>query len=133
MAMLKEGAAELQLVPDYQQFLSKHPVQQSPLWLKRIALYNLIFNFTLSFKLKWRGLSRLQSWFLFKVYVPSTAPALQRVVSDVVMGFMLLPGAWLGVVYRIFLQATRRELSPMIQRFIVMVDGHKPRTNATST
>lgn len=133
MAMLKEGAAELQLVPDYQKFLSKHPVQKSPAWLKRIALYNLIFNFTLSFTLKWRGLSRLQSWCLFKVYVPSTATALQRIVSDVLMGFMLLPGAWLGVAYRLFLKATSREVSPVIQRFILMVEGHKPITNETST
>jgi hypothetical protein len=133
MALLKEGAAELQLVPEYQHFLSTHPVQQSPTWLKRIALYNLIFTFTISFQLKWRGLSRLQSWLLFKAYVPSTAPALQRAVSDVVMGFMLLPGAWLGAIYRLFLKATRKELSPMIQRFIIMMEGQSGRTNETAT
>lgn len=81
MDMLKQGAAELQLQPDYQHILSTHPIQQSPVWLKWLAVYNLIFNFTLSSCLKWSGPSRLQSWCAFKAYIPSTAPALQRAVG----------------------------------------------------
>lgn len=133
MNILKEGAAELQLKPDYQRYLSRHPVQQSPLWLKRIALNNLLFTFTVSFRLKWRGLSKVQSWFLYKAYVPSTVPQIGQVVSNLVMAFVLLPGALVGALYRVFLNATGRKIPPMIQRFVGLIEGTAPKTNETTS
>lgn len=133
MDILRQGAAELRLQPRYQSFLEAHPVQQCPAWLKRLAVYNLLFTFTLSSRLKWRGLSRLQSWLLFQVYVPSTAAPLRRAVSDVITGVLLLPGACLGIAYRQYLRATGTELSPMIQRFVSMIDdGKLSKANATA-
>ena len=132
MTLLKQGAAELQLQPDYQHFLSTDPVQQNPVWLKRIAVNNLIFTSTLSFRLKWRGWSRIQSWCLFQAYVPSTAPLVRRMVSDVLMAVLLLPGAVFGCLYRLFLTATKRELSPMIQRFVGLIEGTTTATNTTT-
>ena len=128
MDILQQGAEELQLQPDYRDFLATHPVQQSPLWLKRVALYNLMFTFTLSSVLKWRGPSRLQSWFLFQAYVPSNASARRRAVSDSIMGLLLLPGALVGATYRLYLKATGKELPSMIQRmFGLMEDSTKAK------
>jgi hypothetical protein len=133
MTLLKQGAAELQLQPEYQHFLSTHPVQQNPVWLKRIAVYNLIFTSTLAFRLQWRGWSRIQSWCLYQAYVPSTAPVVRRAISNVLMAFLLLPGAVFGCLYRLFLTATKRELSPMIQRFVGLIEVTTTNTTTTTT
>lgn len=101
MNILREGAMELGLTPCYQEFLAKHPVQRTPGLIRQIAVHNIIFTFTLSALLKgWRGYSKLQSWLLFAVYVPSSAPKLQQFLSHAVSAAILLPGSMLGVVVR---------------------------------
>lgn len=144
MTLLIQGAAELQLHPDYQAFLAAHPVQQSPVWLKRLAVYNLMFTFALRSSaalryFKWPVgyyYSRCQSWLCFGVYVPSTAPRVQRAASHVAMAGLLAPGAFWGALYRWYRQAQGKELSPMIQRFLALVmeedNGSDKTTNETT-
>lgn len=129
LSLLRQGASELSLVPEYQTFLERHPVQQSPAWLKSMAIQNLIANLALSTRIKWRGFSRAQSWFLSGVYVPSAAPLWQQRLSNLAMGCILCPGACAGILYQTILQRTGRELSPMLQRFV----GLMKNTNSTGT
>jgi hypothetical protein len=96
MNILKEGANELGLKPCYQDFLAAHPVQQLPVWQKRVALYNLIFMATVSFRLKWRGISAVQSRLLYAVYVSTTVPVLRKLCSDLLITLILFPGAIVG-------------------------------------
>ena len=134
MDILKEGAAELQLNPSYQSFLATHPVQQSPVWLKRLSIYNLICTMTISSLLKWRGLSKIQNFLLYKVYVPSVAAQWRRRLSDLGMGAILLPGACFGATTHAFRTLTGRpSYSPMMQRFINMLDPATKTANATVT
>jgi hypothetical protein len=132
MDILKEGAAELQLKPSYQSFLATYPVQQSPLWLKRLSVYNLICTMTISSLLKWRGLSKLQNFLLYCVYVPSVVAHWRRRLSNVAMGAILLPGACFGVTTHAFRTLTGRPYSPMMQRFISMLDASSS-SNPTRT
>jgi hypothetical protein len=125
MDILRQGAAELQLRDNYQTFLQTHPVQQTPPWLQRLAVYNLICTMTVSSKFKWRGLSKLQSFFLYKVYIPSGVPHIQkwqRTFSNIGMGTILFPGACIGRILQWYCTIFKKEHSPMMQRFISMMD-----------
>jgi len=117
MAILKQGAAELQLHDTSQQFLQQHPVHQIPRWLKRMALYNFIWNLTLSNGLKWRGLSKFQNWLQWRFYVPTTRSGVRLWASHCTTAIILAPGALLGALYKGCLRVTKKELPPMIQRF----------------
>ena len=121
MKILRRGALELQLDPSYQHFLAQHPVQRVPKWLQKLAIANLIATFAVSSKL--RGLSNLQSWFLFRAYVPSVAHPLRRAVADVFMATILLPGAVVGSLIRIFLKLAKRPLPPFLERFLQLLDA----------
>jgi hypothetical protein len=96
MKILREGAAELNLKPCYQEYLNNHPVQLVPFWLKKVAQYNLIFTFTFSGVTKWKGPSKLQSFLVFRVYVPSNANVIAQFVSNAAMFGILLPGSAFG-------------------------------------
>lgn len=135
MSILREGAAELRLRDSYQNFLRQHPVQHTPRWLKRVAIYNLVFTLTMSFRLKWRGISQLQNWGLWKVYVPSSTSSnvLLLHASHGATAVLLLPGALLGALYKGVLKATGKELPPMIQRFTsLMGEGAANGKNETT-
>lgn len=121
MAILKQGAAELQLQDNYQHFLREHPVHQIPQWLKRMALFNFIWNLTVSVWLKWRGLSKFQNWLLWRFYVPSTRSSVRLWASHFTTAIILSPGALLGVLYKGCLRITKKELPPMIQRFTALL------------
>lgn len=100
MNILKEGAEELKLRQCYQDFLASHPVQKLSKPQKKIAVYNLMFTWWVSFSLlKWNGFSKLQSSLLFLVSAPNTAPSLIRLASDILTAVILLPGAILGFVF----------------------------------
>jgi hypothetical protein len=99
MGILKEGAKELGLKPCYQDFLARHPVQQLAGWQRKQAIYNLLFTFSISFKLKWRALSKFQSWLLFLVYARPSAPVPVKLASDLLTAVILLPGATLGYLF----------------------------------
>lgn len=107
MNILREGAQELGLEDDYQQWLLEHPVQTVPKVLQRIAVRNIIWTMfwrrqTLLDKLiPW---TKIQSWLLFRLYRPSS-PALSRSnyfeqllqnFSYFFMGVLLLPGSIFG-------------------------------------
>ena len=131
MDILRQGAAELQLRQNYQTFLQTHPVQETPSWLQRLAVYNLICTMTVSSKLKWRGLSKLQSFLLYNVYIPCGLPRIrqwQRAFSNACMGSILLPGACIGLVLQWYCRIFNKKHSPMMQRFMSMLDINNNNT-----
>jgi hypothetical protein len=139
LSLLQQGAAELGLSRDYQDFLARHPVQQTPSWLKSLSLYNLIGSMALRSGFPGQtGLGRWKSRLLSWLYVPSTVPMWQQWPGQVVMACVLLPGALYGVAYRWSLQLRNRTMSPMMQRFISLLSDNTtigppppPPTNAT--
>jgi hypothetical protein len=106
MKILREGAQELGLRKEYQDFLRDHPVQQVPGWLRRIAVLNLVVTATLSFRFKLKFVSRIQSWLLFKVYVPSNGNSVSRCLSEVFTLLVIAPGAALGCLFYAIMKAT---------------------------
>jgi hypothetical protein len=133
MTILRRGAAELQLKPCYQEFLAQHPVQNTPLWMKRLAIQNLIGTFTIGKVLNgWRGLSKLQSWFLFRVYVNGSAGKLRCAVSNVLTALILLPGACVGMLLTTVNKMRGKEPSPMLQRMTTLLKDDTDDT-ASST
>ena len=126
MTILRTGAKELGLKECYQEFLQQHPVQQTPQWLKKIAVYNLLTTFTLSFKLKWRGISRIQSWFLYRVSVNPTSPSsIAKLCSDVLTATILLPGAITAFVGISLIELTGKEVPPMVTRIKQRLGGEE--------
>lgn len=135
MTILRQGAAELQLKPCYQEFLAAHPVQKTPLWMKRLALQNLIFTFSVGQLLNnWRGLSRLQSWLLFRVYVNSSEGKVRCAVSNALMAAILLPGALAGMMLTTMNKWRGKEPSPFLLRMSALLkDDTSSSSNTTST
>jgi hypothetical protein len=126
MNILKEGAEELGLKPCYQDFLAAHPVQQLPVWQKRVALYNLIFTATVSFRLKWRGISAVQSRLLYAVYVPTTAPVLKKLCCDLLTTLILFPGAIIGFLGYQIMNLTGTT-PPFVTRMLTIFGGSDSR------
>lgn len=125
MTILREGAAELGLQGEYQDFLHRHPVQVVPRWLRRIAVYNLICSF------RFRLYSRIQSWLLWRVYCPSTVVRGLELLSNACMAAILLPGSLLGWV----LKRNQAEVSPFLTRIMALLDEDstkKPREEQQS-
>jgi len=130
MNILREGAEELGLRQDYQDFLSNHPVQQTPTLLRKLAISNVVFTFTLSQKLGgWRGFSKLQQRLLCAVYVPSTPTQskLKLGLSNLIMGCVLSPGACIGATvnfyYNRFVPEDKRP--PFLKRMLNMLEEKK--------
>ncbi|CAB9522446.1 expressed unknown protein [Seminavis robusta] len=107
MDILKQGAQELGLAPAYVDFLNQHPVQQSSAWTRRIAVCNLALYSSqlVSFQSKLR---KLQVWLLWRVYVPPTANVLQRILSELAIGMILLPGAIPGSLCFLHMKRTNK-------------------------
>jgi hypothetical protein len=134
MTILRQGAAELQLKPCYQEFLAQHPVQKTPKWMRKLAIQNLFFTFSVGKLLNWRGLSRLQSWFLFRVYVNSSAGKVRCAVSNALTAAILLPGALAGMLLTTVNKWRGKEPSPMMQRMTTMLkDDATSSSNTTGT
>jgi hypothetical protein len=106
MTILIQGAKELQLKPCYQAFLASHPTQIVPGFLRVVAMYNLLFLFSVSSVLKTRFFSRLQSWLLFRFYVPSTAVAPLQSASHALTTCILAPGALCGLILKGYYSVT---------------------------
>jgi hypothetical protein len=115
MKILREGAHELGLKPCYQKYLADHPIQELTPWQKKQAFYNLMVVWSLSFRLKIRSLSRLQSRLLYLAYSGPNEGAFQRWLSQVMTAIILLPGAILGFVLYHFLAAIGK-VPPFVQR-----------------
>lgn len=137
MKLLREGAAELGLKPCYQEFLASIPVQETPKWLRHLAVNNMVFTLTMSAGFASHSIVReMQSWLLHRAYVPSTAPRLQRTVSEVAVASVLLPGSIVGVLIRAFKYYTKSEYSPFLKRILSLIHEHEsaasPSAGATA-
>jgi hypothetical protein len=136
MDLLRKGAKELQLVDDYQDFLLRHPVQEVSRLLGKIAVHNLVFLSIVSFKWKLRFISKLQSWVIYRIisspqgHPPPHIPQqkqqkqqqqasfhLSRVLRQVAMGIVLLPGALVGFGLLHYLRAIGK-VSPFMKQMI---------------
>lgn len=128
MNILREGAEELGLKPCYQDFLAAHPVQQLPVWQKRVALYNLIFTATVSFRLKFRVFSAVQSRLMYAVYAPTTAPVLKKLCCDLLITLILFPGAIIGFLGYQIMNLTGTT-PPFLTRMLTVFGDSEPRGN----
>ena len=132
MNILKEGAAELNLQPCYQEFLAKHPMEKPPMWLRRLAVNSMIFNFSLSTVLKSRIYSRMQSRLLFLIYDPDYSPAF-KFLSHLASAAVILPGAAMGLMVRTYYAVTKKEMPVFLGRMIKMIEAAKAATEAKTT
>jgi hypothetical protein len=131
MSILKEGAKELGLRPCYQEFLQNHPVQALSSWQRKEAIYNLIFTFSLSSMLNWRGITRFQSNLLFMVYQQPSASTVARALGDTLTTLILLPGAIIGfVIYHI--SKIVGKTPPFVTRFLAVMDKDFSSSSASS-
>jgi hypothetical protein len=141
MQILRDGAAELGLAESYQSFLAAHPVQQTPAWMKKLAVHNLIFTFTLNTAMASRDgasgaggnpmarrslVSKVQTWLLFRCYVPPTQSAVRRIISDAAMAVVLLPGAVAGAGIRWYRHVSKTEHPPFMRRILGLVHETPP-------
>ena len=119
--LLRQGANELGLVPCYRKFLDAHPVASLSPFTRKLAVCNLMWTAVISFRLKWRLLSKVQNQFLWAVYVPPTSSCLFRLLYELAMVVILLPGALPGGLILLYNRLAKRELPKMMK---VMVDSH---------
>jgi len=100
MSILKEGAQELGLKSCYQEFLKRHPVQILSRWQRKLAIFNILFMFSLSSLLKGcRLLSQFQNRLLYLFHLPDeSSNKLTKIASDTMTSLILLPGAVLGII-----------------------------------
>lgn len=117
MQILREGGNELKLSECYQEFLEKHPVSMPSPLLRKIAVFNLVWTVTLSFRLKIRIVSKMQSFFLWKVYAPPTSALFVRLLSELATILILLPGAIPGSLLLLYMHL-RKKMSPMMETMI---------------
>ena len=115
MKILREGAQELGLKPCYQKYLAEHPIQDLKPWQKKQAFYNLIIVWSLSFLLKWRFPSQLQSKLLYWVYARPGDGVIRLLWSQVMSTIILLPGSIVGfIVYHVL--AAIGKVPPIVHR-----------------
>jgi len=116
MAILCDGAKELGLEPRYQTWLAQHPVQTIPPLLRQIAIHNVFFTYTFFNLFKTRIVSKIQSWFVWKVFVSSTdTNSLKRSLGDVAVGAILLPGSIMGCFIRLYMHVAGKPMPPMLK------------------
>ena len=127
MSILRQGAAELGLAADYQAFLAQHPVQVVPVWLRRLAINNLVFSFLISSKLKTRVLSKFQSWLLFRVYNPHIQEGPRKVIADIASALILLPGSMFGASFLLYFQKSQKEMPPFLKSILNLLDHRVPQ------
>jgi hypothetical protein len=121
MKILREGAKELGLAPCYQDFLHQHPVADPWPLTRKIAVFNLIFTSKVAFQYKIRIISKIQSWFLWKVYVPpSNRNVVRKALHELATVLILLPGAIPGCLLFLYMRL-RSTMSPMMK---IMVEHH---------
>lgn len=133
MNILKEGAAELGLIPSYQAFLNSIPVHSVPQWSRGIALHNFLFLLTVSSTMRTRILSRLQSWVLFRLYVPSNSQRLTLWLSQALSAAVILPGAVLGRLVASYHRLTGKAFPPFYERMVHLLRTEDPVIGAATS
>ncbi|KAL7551368.1 hypothetical protein ACHAWF_014560 [Thalassiosira exigua] len=114
MPILKEGAEELKLKPCYVDFLKEHPVSSVPPWMRKIAICNPVWTAQVSFRMKFKLPTRIQSALLWSVYAPPTAAPVAKLGSNVLTTAILLIGSAIGYVLLSY-QRYIDTVSPMIK------------------
>ena len=129
MEILISGATELGIREQYIAELKAIQVQQVSSALRLLAVHYL-YLVTSLFRLKVSWLVRSLSWVLWRAYVPSTCTnPVKRLLGDVFTAVLLLPGASLGALIRLYLLATGTPPSPMLAALVA--PKRPPKTTAT--
>ena len=128
ITILRQGAAELGLEAEYQEFLAQHPVQNVPGWLRRMAVNNLVFTFVVSSKLKTRIYGKFQSWLLFGLYDPSVQEGPRKAIADGVSAVILLPGCLFGYVIRRYFEKNEKMTPPFLGMMMKMFDDKEEQS-----
>jgi len=111
MAIVCKGAKEVGLKTEYRECLNRYPVQKVPPWLRTIAVNNMFLMLRLGTFFKTRVFLRIQSWFLWMVFVPSTCSCWMKCsASNVASGIILLPGSLLGSIVRLHMHFTGAQM-----------------------
>lgn len=118
MEILRQGADELGLDPCYRTYLENHPVATSSALTRKIAVCNLFWTVVISFRLKIRLISKLQSWLLWRVYAPPSANKIVKLLSELATIAILLPGAIPGSCLFLYQTLLRKEISGMMKSIV---------------
>lgn len=122
MTLLCQGAAELGLQEHYQQWLLDHPVQPVLSWMvHKLSLYNLVVYMMSRTILKRPSITRFLPWLLSAVYVPSTRPRPQRLLSNIATVYILIPGFLVGFVVRNYMHLAGIPPHPILK----LLEQHK--------
>mmetsp|Transcript_22244 Transcript_22244/g.52622 ORF Transcript_22244/g.52622 Transcript_22244/m.52622 type:complete len:334 (-) Transcript_22244:137-1138(-) len=124
MTILKEGAKELGLRPCYQDFLERHPVQVLTKWQRKEAIFNILFMFSFSSLVKWRGLSTLQNRLLFLFYTPDCTKRVAKFFSVAMTTIILFPGALMGFILYNAMKLSGKTPESAKRLFKVFDDDH---------
>ena len=127
MGIILQGAKELGLVQEYINRLQSVRVHRVSLPLRMVAQYYLFFMSVL-FKLKMRLVLTALSKLLWLCYAPQEAPVLVRLLSEISMFIVLLPGSALGLCVMVSYKLFGIPLPPMFRNLTT-----KSQTNSTTT
>ena len=117
LEILRQGANELGLDPCYKKFLDSHPAASLCPLTRRLAVCNLLWTAKI-FRSKIRSLSRMQTNLLWSVYVPPTANAIFRFLSELATAAILFPGAMPGSCLLLYHKLAKKELSKMMKSLV---------------
>jgi len=126
MGIILQGAKELGLVQEYINRLQSVQVHRVSLPLRMVAQYYLFFMSVL-FKLKMRLVLTALSKLLWLCYAPQEAPVLVRLLSEISMFIVLLPGSALGLCVMVWYTLFGIPLPPMFRNLAT-----KSQTNITT-
>jgi len=124
MAILKEGAKELGLRPCYQEFLERHPVQVLMRWQRKQAIFNILFMFSFSSLVKWRGLTQFQSRLLFLFYSSDSSGQLVKLLNATMTTLILFPGALMGLIVYHMMELTGKRPESVKRLFDFLDKDH---------
>eukprot|EP00549_Striatella_unipunctata_P020635 CAMPEP_0118723886 /NCGR_PEP_ID=MMETSP0800-20121206/32249_1 /TAXON_ID=210618 ORGANISM="Striatella unipunctata, Strain CCMP2910" /NCGR_SAMPLE_ID=MMETSP0800 /ASSEMBLY_ACC=CAM_ASM_000638 /LENGTH=170 /DNA_ID=CAMNT_0006632355 /DNA_START=1 /DNA_END=511 /DNA_ORIENTATION=- len=95
---IQEGAAELNLKPEYQQWLREHPTQEVSSYIMPVAKYHFAYSAILRFGFNLKTITRMQSWFLYKFSNSKGKSGTVKFIQNTTMVCFMFPGSVLGFV-----------------------------------
>jgi hypothetical protein len=133
MSLLVEGAHELGLSNEFQEWLQTHPVQRVPYFLRKITAYNMMFTFPIYMSFpKLKIIISFQSWICWTIYLPTDdkTPPWKQLASNVALGTVLAPGASLGIFARCLILLSGKKMPKMMQALFdwndpAPIEGHR--------
>ena len=126
MDILLRGAKELNLDPSYVDHLMKIPLANPSRWLTLLTMKHLLCT-TWLYRIKLRFISRFISRLLWLCFVPAESPLPLKILSEIGMALVLLPGALTGLLIQLSYKI--KGVEPPKLGFL----SAKPKNNSTTT